>query len=67
MTKYPELMAFELIFRISGVDGKALDQCVNMIDQIYELGYNRGKQDAVLESLMGEDNGKDISRSGERG
>lgn len=65
MTKYPELMAFELIFRISGVDGKALDQCVNMIDQIYELGYNRGKQDAVLESLMGEDNGKDISRSGE--
>lgn len=66
MTKYPELMAFELIFRISGVDGKALDQCVNMIDQIYELGYNRGKQDAVLESLMGEDDGKTNNSADER-
>lgn len=65
MTKHNELRALEFIFRATGIDEKQIQDTMKTLDLVYEMGYNRGKQDAVLESLMGENDEKDISRTGE--
>ena len=64
-SKHLELVAFEWMFRASGTKEEDVKQIVDVFDQVYEMGYERGKQDAVLQLMMGEIDGKDISRSGE--
>lgn len=55
-SKYPELNAFG--FMIGSIckdqDNEDLDAAMKMFEAIYELGIQRGKEIAVLESMMKE-------------
>ena len=53
-TKHVELAAFEWIFRAGGTKEEDVERIANIFDQVYELGYDRGKMDAVLQAMMGE-------------
>lgn len=53
LSRYPELYGIEMMFKADAPTDENLKHFVSLIDMIYELGYNRGKQDAVLNSLMG--------------
>ena len=53
-TKHVELAAFEWMFRANNTKEEDIKHFADIFDQVYELGYNRGKMDAMLQSMMGE-------------
>lgn len=55
-SKHLELMAFEMILRVQGTKECDIRQMIDLFDQVYEMGYARGKQEAVLETMMEENN-----------
>lgn len=54
LSRYPELYGIEMMLKTIGPIDDNMKHFVSLMDMIYELGYNRGKQDAVLNSLMGD-------------
>lgn len=58
-SKYPELNAFGFMIRsiCKDHDNEGLDATMKLFEAIYELGIQRGKELAVLESMMKEISG----------
>lgn len=49
-----ELEIVETMFRAQGECEENVKKSMELLNWVYEIGYRRGHQDAILERMMGE-------------
>lgn len=54
VTKHIELYMFEMMLITGGVKGDQFYNTMATLDTVFEIGYKKGWEDAILKSLMRE-------------